>query len=138
MTSKTYLSLTWKKEFIKNNFMEILLTSDIKWNFSIYQLKHQNSHTPNIHFLVIQLVLNYFRWNVCRSSTKRFSRILSFTCPSKIANFSHILIKHNVLGLNVSMDDVFIMKIIQCTTNLTNDWLNFLFWKSSLFEKMLV
>lgn len=45
---------------------------------------------------------------------------------------------YDVLGLDISVNDVFVMKIFKSTTNLTNDRLDFLFRKGSLFEKVLV
>lgn len=45
---------------------------------------------------------------------------------------------NDVLGLDISVNDVFVVKIFKSTTNLANDWLDLLFRKGSLFEKVLV
>ena len=118
--------------------MKVFLGSNVKGNSSINQLKSQYSHAPNINFPVIKFVLNDFRGNISRCSAKGFSRVLPLTCPPKITNFRHILMNNDVLGLDISVNDVFVVKIFKSTTNLANDWLDLLFRKGSLFEKLLV
>ena len=118
--------------------MQIILTSNIKWNLAINKLECKYTQTPNVYFIVVAFVLYNLRRNINWSSTKWFSWLLSLSGPSKITDFCNISMKDNILSLNISVNDIHFMEIVDSITYLPDDRPNIVLWKWSFFFKFLI
>jgi hypothetical protein len=119
----------------------------IKRQASLQHNVERNSKTPNIHSLAWIFFKLYHLWrNVWRWPTKCLQKIvimgLKHFCQPKIYEFCiKISINYNILSLNVSMSNIKLMQVLNCTNNLVKNFscTNLGQWPKSIqmIEKLL-
>ena len=84
-------------------------------------LIEQYSQTPNVNFLIMIFLEHNFRSHVLTSSTETFSHLifLKVLSPAKVTQLDiEVLIKKNILWLEIPVHDALRMKIVNGFANL--------------------
>lgn len=108
----------------------------LKWSLSMQHLIEQHSQTPNINFLILNLLLYYFRRQILKCSTSCNPSVMTtiWSTETKVTKLSiEICIKQNILWLNVSMH----ISLSMNELNRRNDLLKNLFYESQRWRHFL-
>jgi len=111
----------------------------VKWREPNDHFVNQNSNSPPVYCMVMTRVFDNFRSEVFRGATERSGHILvrHFFSKSKISKEEVPVFSHkDVLRLDVTVDNHFLMKISDCSNNLGGIKLGSTLWKSSNFIQM--
>ena len=86
----------------------------LKRTCSVKELVRQDSEAPDVNFFVIVLMLNYFRRSVNWGSALSIPEHGSIDSPPKVTQLNSILMQKNVFGFNVTVNDIFLMHVLNC------------------------
>ena len=103
---------------MKFSFQNVLINEKrvviSKWVDSCNHLINENSQSPPIYRFSMSLILKNLRCKIFRSSAKSKSSIINLLSKAKISQFEiSISPNQNVLGLEISVNDIFRVKILK-------------------------
>lgn len=93
-----------------NYFGKIFSLLYVEGNSTTDQFISHYSNVPDINFVIVLFIFDNLRTRIQRSSTNTISQLLSVNGPSKITNFCHLVMDQNILGFQVPMDDLVVVK----------------------------
>ena len=104
-----------------HNFIELVSIWNLERAFTAHQLIRQDAQSPDIALLVVLLSQYQLRRQVKRSATDCVPHtILAIGWPAEVCKLDHVVAQQNVLGLDVSMDDVVEVQVIKTVCHLVD------------------
>lgn len=96
----------------------------LEGRLSVQHLKQKDPQTPNVHLLVVGLVVDKLWSHVLAGPAEALPRLSpdDFLGPAEVADFDiEVLVEQNVLGLQVSVHDCALVQVLNALANLREE-----------------
>lgn len=107
---------------LEDLFGELMERLRVEWWMKGAHFEEQDAEGPNVGFKAIWLILNDLRgeivWRTNNRLCLRFG-VAQDSCDTEISELDHVALRQeNVLRLQISVQDLAIMDMLECKTNL--------------------
>jgi hypothetical protein len=118
--------------------------SVLKRRFTTEELVGQDAQAPQVNCLAVEVVstarLDHLWWQVVQSTAHCVTAVVRrMYTPAKVRDLELAVdADEDVLGLDVAVHDVFLVKVFECSSHLRNVLRSFPLWEAVLLSEVLV